>query len=93
MKEFCRRLARHQQMLALEALPIAVEGLEVSVSDLEHNENEDPEDAVPKLLTCSLCDTLWSMAGHGRVCPVCHTNAEVRAEHRTNPLGLTFDSN
>lgn len=76
MKEFCRHLARHQQMLALEALPIAVEGLEVSVSDLEHNENEDPEDAVPRILTCSSCDTLWSMAGHGRVCPVCHTNAE-----------------
>ncbi|KAF5686214.1 ankyrin repeat [Fusarium denticulatum] len=76
MKEFCRHLARHQQMLALEALPIAVEGLEVSASDLEGNENEDPEDALPGILTCSSCDTLWSIAGHGRECPACHTNAE-----------------
>jgi Zn finger protein HypA/HybF involved in hydrogenase expression len=79
-------------MLALEALPIAVEGLELSASDLEHNENDDPEDAVPTILTCSSCDTLWSIAGHGLECPICHTNVEVRAEHETNLLRLTFDS-
>lgn len=32
VNEFCRHLARHQQMLALEALPISVEGLELKAA-------------------------------------------------------------
>lgn len=39
-KNFSRHLARHLQQLALEALPLAVEGLEIQYPDEEDDEGE-----------------------------------------------------
>ncbi|RSL73524.1 hypothetical protein CEP51_011725 [Fusarium floridanum] len=72
VKEFCRHLARHQQMLALEALPISVEGLELQATASGSDDDQDPEDEGPRMQGCTRCATMWSEDGRGEECPLCH---------------------
>ncbi|KAI8711311.1 hypothetical protein NCS52_01507100 [Fusarium sp. LHS14.1] len=72
VNEFCRHLARHQQMLALEALPISVEELELKAAATDFDDDEDPEDEGPRMKGCTACGTIWSEDGRGEECPLCH---------------------
>ncbi|KAF4448823.1 ankyrin repeat protein [Fusarium austroafricanum] len=77
IKEFCRHLARHQQMLALEALPISVDGLELNTPASDQQDSDDPEDDHLEMLTCVSCSARWSSAGYGIECPICNTEGLV----------------
>lgn len=56
--KFKSHLEKHLQELAREALPLAIEGLEIRDSESE-------------TLRCAECLSSWDMAEHGRDCPVC----------------------
>ncbi|KAM0425998.1 hypothetical protein ACHAPT_008627 [Fusarium lateritium] len=71
VKEFCRHLARHQQMLALEALPISIEGLELKPAAFDFGSDQDPEDQDPQMVRCSDCEAVWTEDAYGKSCPEC----------------------
>ncbi|KAI8720225.1 hypothetical protein NCS52_00467500 [Fusarium sp. LHS14.1] len=57
VKEFYQHVGKHQQLLALEALPMSLDGL--SCDDV-------------RLLHCSPCGHVWTSTERGEPCPACH---------------------
>lgn len=57
VKEFYQHLGKHQKVLALEALPMSLDGLSCDEG---------------RLLHCSPCGHVWTPSERGESCPACH---------------------
>jgi len=84
---YYRHLARHLQLLALESLPLSIEGLEINLpeeeTDVEESEGESDSESLSESsrpVQCPTCHIRWYQDDGGTACHHC------RAEGNASPV-------
>ncbi|RYP78484.1 hypothetical protein DL771_000437 [Monosporascus sp. 5C6A] len=78
-KQFYRHLARHLRQIALEALPLAIEGLEIVGTGSDSGDEDDSDtDTLPGAIQdrqrgvyCRKCEQYWKFEAPREKCPHC----------------------
>jgi hypothetical protein len=85
-REFRRHLGRHMQQLAIEAIPLSIEGLEIRDIRTHLDATGDRE-----VVYCHSCSHEWYRDEHGLECPECGGDiTEVVGRHRPRHTPVWF---
>ncbi|KEZ39465.1 hypothetical protein SAPIO_CDS9330 [Scedosporium apiospermum] len=94
-RHYYRHLARHLQLLALESLPLSIEGLEINLpeeeTDVEESEGESDSESLSessRTVQCPTCHIRWYQDDGGTACHHCRAegNASPEAPRRFSGL-------